>query len=165
MTALKWAWVPILLALIGWLLVHRAHQAPPAAGGTAPYGGTEVQSGGAKMPNLQNLTLTPGSAADNLAKTVTSGDFSHPVSLQDLSFDSSGNLADSARGQIKQLGSVLNAAPNLKIRLTGYGQTQDAGQSQADAIKSALTSAGVSPDRISTTGEAGNQAPSLSVAQ
>ena len=115
------------------------------------------------MPNLQSLNLTPGSTADSLAKAVTSGNYSQPFSLQDLSFDNSGDLTDSARGQIRELGSVLKAAPNLKVRITGHGETEDAGVSQANAIKSALTSTGISADRISTTGEAGSGNPSLTV--
>jgi hypothetical protein len=161
---LKYAWVPLLLALGVWLLAHRSRETVPAAGGTENSGGTVVQSGGGtKLPSLQNLNLTPGSTADNLAKAIAGGDFSHGFSLQDLSFDNVGNLTDSARGQIQQLGSVLNAAPNLKIQITGHGQTQEAALGQANAIKTVLTSIGVSGDRITTSGEAGSGAPSLSV--
>lgn len=163
----KWAWVPIVIALGGWLAWHNAHKTPPAVGGTASnYGGTEVQrSSEIQMPDLQNLNLKPGSLADNLAKAATSGDFSRTFSFQELHIDSAGNLAESDHNQIQELASVLKAAPALKIKIIGYGQTEDAGLSQANAIKSALSSAGVSSDRITTSGETGSQVPALSVVQ
>ncbi len=161
---LKYAWVPVVLALGVWLLAHRANTSNPAVGGTTESNQNYVQSGSSvKAPSVPSLSLTPGSTADNLSKALTSGDFSRVWTLQDLSFDNAGNLAESAGGQVQQIGAVLKSTPGVKIRITGYGQTDDAGLSQANTVKSALVATGISGDRINTGGGTGSKVPTLSV--
>jgi outer membrane protein OmpA-like peptidoglycan-associated protein len=109
------------------------------------------------------LTLTPGSTADSLSKALRSGDFRRVWNLQDVSFDSAGNLAGSASSQVQQIGSVLKSIPGVKIRITGYGETDDAGLNRANTIKSALAATGISQERIDVSGGTGNKMPTLSV--
>jgi len=142
-----------------WALSHRSHKAPEV-GGTADY--RQTQTGrGTKLPDLSNLNLTPGSPADKLAKAISNGDLSQKVDLEGLSFDGTGNLAESASGQIQELSSVLKAAPNVKAAIIGYGATQEEGLHKANSIKSALGSAGISADRVLARGETGSGAPGM----
>jgi hypothetical protein len=162
---LKYAWVPVVLALGAWFLAHRADRSKTSAvGGTTEGGENYVQSGSAvQSSSLSSLTLTPGSTADSLSKALRSGDFRRVWNLQDVSFDSAGNLAGSASSQVQQIGSVLKSIPGVKIRITGYGETDDAGLNRANTIKSALAATGISQERIDVSGGTGNKMPTLSV--
>jgi len=158
--ALKWA-VPLLIiaALAIWTL-SRNSQKTPAVGGTADY--TQTQAGrGIGAPDLSSLNLPPGSVADRIAKAISSGNWKQTFDLSNLSFDRAGHLANSSNAELRQLGSVLKAAPSLNVSITGYGTTQDEGVAKANSIKSALTSAGISPDRVLARGETGSGAPSM----
>jgi hypothetical protein len=155
---LKWAWVPLLLALAGWFAVN--HMNRPGVGGTAET--PTVTTGQAyKMPDLSQLHVTPGSVADNLAKAISSGDWSKTIDLQGFNTDATGALSESAKAGTREIGQVLAAAPTVKIQITGHGDTDEAGLSRANAIKSALLSAGIAEDRISTTGDTGTGVPSV----
>jgi hypothetical protein len=162
---LKWAWVPLLLFLFGLLIAQRTHRTP-AAGGTDNYNPAEVQRGqGASMPNLGSLNLTPGGIGDNLAKAVSSGNPDQPFAMSAQSVDDAGNLTDSGRKQVQEVGSVLKAMPNLKVSVTAYGSSEEAGASQANAIKAGLLASGVSGDRVATSGQLGNGPPTVRAQQ
>ena len=70
-------------------------------------------------------------------------------------------MANSANAEVQPIGSVLKAAPNLNVSITAYGATQDNGLAKANSIKSALTSTGISTDRVLARGETGSGAPSM----
>lgn len=171
---LKWAWVPLLLALAGWFAARHAHQAPEV-GGTVETNANAIATGRAYETNLSptghgygnadfsSLNLTPGGMADEMANAISSGDWNKTINLQGFTTDSTGAPTDSAKAGIGELGKVLSAAPNVKIRITGHGDTDEAGVKQADSVKSALVSAGVSEDRISTSGHAGSGVPTLNL--
>ena len=160
---LRYAGILMVLALAGWFIASRTHKTP-AAGGTANFSGTEVQSGrAASTPDLQSLNLAPGSTADQVAKAVASGNFGQPFSFAGVNFDSAGDLTASSQSQLQQLGSVLNAASDLKVTITAYGPTDATGSSRAEAMKSDLVDTGVAADRITTVGGTGTEGPSLRV--
>jgi hypothetical protein len=110
-------------------------------------------------------TLTPGSIADDISRAAASGDFSRTFSLQGITFDGAGNIAESARSRIQELGNVMSANTSLKLKITGYGMTDEEGLNRANVIKSALTSVGVSGNRVATTGQTGTSAPTVSVSK
>jgi outer membrane protein OmpA-like peptidoglycan-associated protein len=160
---LKWAWVPLLLALAGWFVANRMHRTSEM-GGTSETAGNTVATGRAyQTPNFANLNLTPGGIADNLAKAISKGDWSKTIELQGFTADTADTLSDSAKSSVREIASVLTTAPNVKVKITGRGDTEEAGSSRANAIKSALTSAGVAENRISTVGQAGEGAPTISL--
>lgn len=171
---LKWAWVPLLLALAGWFAARHAHQVP-AVGGTVETNANAIATGRGYETNLNptghgygnldfsRLNLTPGGMADELANAISSGDWNKTINLQGFTTDSAGALTDSAKAGIGEISKVLSAAPDAKIQITGHGDTDEAGVKQADSIKSALVSTGVSQDRISTSGHAGSGVPTVNL--
>lgn len=157
---LAWA-VPLIIAaaIAVWALSRHASRTS-AVGGTEDY--TQTQAGhGVGTADLSNLNLPPGSTADKMAKAVSSGNWNQQFDLSNLKFDSSGHLDESAHTELQQIGSVLKAVPNAKVSITGYGATQDEGMAKANSIKSRLTSAGVSAERMETRGDTGAGAPSV----
>jgi outer membrane protein OmpA-like peptidoglycan-associated protein len=160
---LKWASVALVLALAGWFFANRSHKTTPAdMGGTT--GRTEVTTGRSwQTPDFSSLSLTSGGIADRMAKAITAGDWNKAIDLQGWSFDSAGDLADSAKGDIKEIGQVLSSAPSVKLQITGYGETEDAGLSRANGIKSSLIAEGVTESRISTRGQVGAQTATVNL--
>lgn len=172
---LKWAWVPLLLALAGWFVASRMNR-PSNVGGTserAPYtagsgqdsrGAVSVQDSRAAVSvqdsrtpvqsprglDFSTLTLTPGGTADYLAKSIASGNWNRSIELSSSTPDS-----------VREISSVLSAAPSVKVRVTGRGDTQEAGLGQANAIKNALIAAGISESRIMTSGQTGTGVPTI----
>jgi hypothetical protein len=166
---LKWAWVPLLLALGGWFVASRMNR-PSNVGGTAERTtytagqdsrsanpipdsrtvATPVQS--PRTMDLSGLKLTPGGVADNMAKAIKSGNWNNPIEL-------SGTTPDS----LKEISSVLSTAPSVKVRITGRADTEEAGLSRANAIKNALVTAGIGESRIMTSGQTGTGAPTLNL--
>lgn len=158
---LKWAWVPLLLALVIWYAATHTRRAP-GVGGTSETNANISATGHAYgSPDLSSLNLAPGGIADNMAKAISSGDWNKTIDLQGFATDSAGALTDSTKGGIGEIGRVLSAAPAVKIRITGHGATDQAGLNQANSIKSALISTGISEDRISTTGQTGSGFPTI----
>jgi len=156
---LKWAAALVLVGVLAFWALSKSNN-PPASGGTADP--TETQSGHSfKTPDLSFLKLPPGSTGDKMAKAISSGNWKQTFDLSDLSFDRSGRLEDSTTTDLKQIGSILEAAPNLNLSITGYGATQDEGAAKADSIKSALNTAGISSDRLITRGEIGSDVPKV----
>jgi OOP family OmpA-OmpF porin len=160
---LKWASVALVLALAGWFFANRSHKTTPAdMGGTT--GRTEVTTGRSwQTPDFSNLSLTSGGIADRMAKAITAGDWNKAIDLQGWSFDSTGELADSAKGDIKEIGQVLSSAPSVKLQITGYGETEEAGLSRANGIKSSLIAEGVAESRIATRGQVGAGTPTVNL--
>jgi hypothetical protein len=161
---LKWAWVPVVLALLAFLIIHRANRnrtLDNMGGASENY---QTAAGHAhSAADFSKLNLTPGSAADRLAKAISSGDANSTIELREVNVDSAGDLTDSAKSSISQVGSVLSAAPDVRVRVSGRGSDQQAAQNQANAIKRALVSAGVKESRIDTSTQTGEGSPTISL--
>ena len=166
---LRWAWIPLLLVLGGWLLLRNRPER--GTGGTGDEFQTvqttrdTTRDVSRQTAQFESLNLTPGSPADRLAKGIASGDFTTPIGLQGLNFDDAGTLTEGARGNLAEVAGVLKASPNMKVTITCYGASEDAGLDQANKIKSALQSLGVSTDRLAAKGEAGSGFPKLNVSR
>ncbi len=160
--ALKWAWVPLVIALAIWFAASRTH-GPTSVGGTSETNGNAIATGSYHAPDFSRLNLTPGTLADTVAKTISSGDWNRSIDLAGFTTDSTGALPDATRDSVREIASVISAAPGVKVRIIGHGDTDEAGMSRANAIKSSLVSAGVSEDRIMTTGQAGPGVPTLTL--
>jgi outer membrane protein OmpA-like peptidoglycan-associated protein len=100
-----------------------------------------------------------------MSKAIAAGDWNKTFDLQGLSFDNSGMLAASAKSKVQEIASVLSRTPNARIQITGYGDTDEAALNQANGIKAALASGGVAADRITTAGQTGTHAPSITLMQ
>jgi hypothetical protein len=171
---LKWAGAALLLALIGWLVASHSNRNPVGGTSDTNYGTTMGRGSETNLsptghtyghPDLSSLNLPPGSIGDNLAKAISSGDWNKSIDLQGVTTDSSGALTDSAKAGVGEIGKVLSAAPNVKVRITGHGATDESGVNEANSIKSALVAAGISGDRISTSGQTGTGSPTLNLEQ
>lgn len=162
--ALKWVWVPVVIAIAAWLLARS--QRNNQMGGTGQPVTTQSSAGhGMSIPDFASLNLPPGSVADRIAKAISSGNWSQAISLNGLSFDSSGAVASADKGQFQQIASVLAAAPDVRVQVTGHGTSDEAALNQANSIKSALTAAHIPDDRITTRGQTGAEPPSFSLSQ
>jgi len=159
---LKWAWVP-LVALIAWFVASRLHQATPAVGGTAETSGNQALTGRGQTADLSKLNFAPGSLGDTLSKAISSEEWNKAIDLPGFVTDSTGALTDQAKAGVRDVASVLSAAPNAKVRIIAHGETAEAGLEQASAIKTALVSAGVSDDRILVNGQTGSGVPTISL--
>jgi len=157
---MKWAVALVIAGALGVWALSTSSNRTPAAGGTAD--GTETQTGhSANTPDLSRLNFAPGSMADRMTKAISSGNLKQTFALSNLSLDNNGRLQDSANNDLEQIGGILKAAPNLNVSITGYGATQNKGSAIADSIKSALTSAGISSDRVIAHGEIGTGVPTV----
>jgi len=152
-----------VLALFGWFIANRNARQNNMGGGADT---THREVGTVSTwhaPDYSSLNLTPGSPADNIAKAITAGDWSKSIDLEGLNFEPDGAISESAKPKLKEVASVLAATPGVRARITGYGETDEAGQKRADSIKSALDSAGVASDRISTRGQTGSGMPTVNL--
>jgi len=161
--ALKWAGAAAVLALLGWFISTHSNRGRGVGGTSETNLNTVATGGGYGHADLSSLHLAPGGVADNLAKAISSGDWNKTIDLQGFGTDSTGALTDSAKAGVGEVGKVLSAVPSAKVRITGHGETEEAGVNQANSIKSALVSAGISEDRISTSGQAGSGNPTLNL--
>jgi len=167
---LKWAWVPLLLALGAWFVASRMNR-PSDVGGTPERTAVTAGSGqdsrtatpipdsrtvapvqSPRTLDFSSLSLTPGGAADNLAKSIASGNWNNTI-----------ELSGSTTGSVREISSVLSAAPTVKVRITGRGDTEEAGLSRANAIKNALVASGISESRIMTSGQTGTGVPTINL--
>jgi hypothetical protein len=105
-----------------------------------------------RILDFSNLKLTPGGPADHLAKSITSGNWNNTIEW-------SGSTMDGVR----EISSVLTAAPSVKVRITGRGETEEAGLGQARTIKNALVAAGISESRIMSSGQTGAGVPLINL--
>jgi len=161
--ALKWAGVAAVLALLGWFISTHSNRGG-GVGGTSETNLNAVATGqGYGQADMSSLHLPPGGPADNVAKAISSGDWNKTIDLQGFSTDSAGDLTESAKVGVGEIGKVLAAVPNVKVRITGHGATEEAGVNEADSIKRALTATGISEDRISTSGQTGSGNPTLNL--
>ena len=152
--ALKWAILPLAL-LLGGILLFRANRNKDM-GGTRDETWTATNSA-TSVPREAN----PDYYIDQFKAAVARADGS-PVELQGVGFDSSGALSSDAKTKLSALGRMINGYPALKVSITAYGQTQDEAATKADALKSALASAGVSTDKVSTQTAVGDGLPKIS---
>lgn len=163
--ALKWAGLAAVLALLGWFIATQSPRGRGVGGTSETNLNTVATGGGYGRTDLTSLHLAPGGVADNVAKAISSGDWNKSIDLQGFTTDSSGALTDSAKAGVEEVGKVLSAVPSVKVRITGHGDAEEAGLNQANSIKSALVAAGISEDRISTTGQTGTGNPTLNLEQ
>jgi hypothetical protein len=160
-SALKWAVPLLIVAALALFAVSHNSEKTPAVGGAEDTVQSQAGRAAASMPDLSSLNLQPGSIGDKIAKAISSGNISQKFDMQGLTFDSTGNLTQTANTQVQQIASILKAAPNLSIAITCYGSSADDGKSKADSIKSILTSTGISSERVLARGEQGSGVPSV----
>jgi hypothetical protein len=101
------------------------------------------------------------SFTDNFKDAVTSAN-GVPVALEGVGLDSLGGLSSDAKTKLSALGKTINAYPSVKVSITAYGKTDSEAAGKADAIKTALATAGVSPERVSTQTATGEGWPKIS---
>jgi hypothetical protein len=145
---LRWA-IP-LAALLGILLLFRH-------GRNADRGATGEKTWVATGHSGTDL----GSFTEQMQSSLGRLD-GNPVELQGVSFDSSGGLSGDSSTKLSALGKLLNNNPDAKLAITTYGGSTEQAASKANTIKSAITSTGVSAERISTQPEVGNGWPKVS---
>ena len=76
----------------------------------------------------------------------------------------SAKLSASGASRASALAAYLQANPKARARIEGYGDKQTAGQRRADALRDALTAAGVAKSRLQSSGKgAGSKARALDV--
>jgi hypothetical protein len=148
--ALKWALIPLALLLAGIFLYRQSRNTD--VGGTREETWTATNTG---------VSGAPASFADRFNDAMNRANGS-PVDLQAVSFDSSGALSTEGKTRMAALSRMINDHPSLKVSVTAYGKTADEAATRANAIKSALTTAGVSADRVSTQTETGEGLPKIS---
>jgi OOP family OmpA-OmpF porin len=155
------AWVvPLLIALlIAGFLLSRGRRHEEAVGGTGDR--VLTQAGHDAGAAARNANVTPGGIADQVSQALARRDYNSTIDMSAVSFDETGHLAAPAGSKIQELSQVLVANPNVKIIITGYGSSQEEGLTRANAIKSALTDAGISGERVQTNGKAGSSSPTL----
>lgn len=67
----------------------------------------------------------------------------------------SAKLSDSGAATASALAAYLEANPKAKARIEGYGDAQTPGQRRADAVRDALTAAGIAKTRLQSAGRGG----------
>ena len=76
----------------------------------------------------------------------------------------SAKLSASGASRASALAAYLQANPKARARIEGYGDKQTPGQRRADALRDALTAAGISKSRLQSSGKgAGSKARALDV--
>ncbi|WP_448476936.1 OmpA family protein [Pseudoxanthomonas mexicana] len=76
----------------------------------------------------------------------------------------SAKLSASGASRASALAAYLQANPKARARIEGYGDKQTAGQRRADALRDALTAAGVAKSRLQSSGKGtGSKARALDV--
>lgn len=82
----------------------------------------------------------------------------------DVFAGNSAKLSSSGTSSTSALAAYLQANPKARARIEGYGDKQTPGQRRADALRDALTAAGVSRSRLQSAGKgAGTKARALEV--
>jgi hypothetical protein len=150
---LRWAVVPLAL-LLGVIYLVYQHGRQPNMGGTSED--TWVTHGAGTpitAPQIDTAQWT-----ERLKAAIASSD-GNPIDLQGVTFDNMGNLSATARSSLSQLGNLVNENPSMQVTVTAYGATAEEAAGRANAIKSALVSAGVAEDRIAVQPEIGQAIP------
>ena len=76
----------------------------------------------------------------------------------------SAKLSASGASRASALAAYLQANPKARARIEGYGDKQTPGQRRADALRDALTAAGITKSRLQSSGKgAGSKARALDV--
>jgi len=76
----------------------------------------------------------------------------------------SAKLSASGASRASALAAYLQANPKARARIEGYGDKQTPGQHRADALRDALTAAGIAKSRLQSSGKgAGSKARALDV--
>jgi hypothetical protein len=151
--ALKWALIPALLLLAGLFFLRQSRNTD--AGGTRDET-LSTSSTGASAPRVDTTSFT-----DHFKDAVTSANGA-PIELQGVNLDGAGGLSGDAEKKLSALGKMINEYPSLKVSITAYGKTEAEAAGKADAIKTALASAAVSPERVSTQTAIGAGWPKIS---
>jgi outer membrane protein OmpA-like peptidoglycan-associated protein len=163
-------WLPLLIAgllALGLLLFARSRMSRERVAERS----AAVVSGALSnitLPGGANISVPQGSINYNLARYLGDTSLGAPrtFTFDHLNFDSgTTQLTADSVPTVQNLAAIMKAYPNAKVQLAGYtdntGSTaanQQLSQNRADAVKSMLTNAGISGDRISAVGY-GDQSP------
>jgi hypothetical protein len=155
---LRWAAIPLALVL-GLLYLAYRHNHQENVGGTSDEALSSRTVGTVNSPSLQ----LPGTNLAYQLKRVMDGSEVAPVSLDGVSFDSSGTLSPASKSSLSTLIGTINDNPSSRLAVTVYGPTAEEAGSRANTLKSAFVGAGISESRISIRPEVGTGAPKVSI--
>jgi outer membrane protein OmpA-like peptidoglycan-associated protein len=159
--------VPLLLLLgalgIGGLLWWGARQhAEQARAAIEETGSTAVGTTGTRaLPGNANLRFPAGSIEDDLSTYLASAaSGSTKFEFDRIGFDTgSASLTPESREQLHNIAAILNAYPKATVAVAGHtdnvgreGANLALSRARAESVVSALTEAGVAPDRVRTEG-------------
>jgi hypothetical protein len=151
--ALKWAVIPLALLLAGIFLYR--HSRNTDVGGTREETYTTTN-------RVTGSSYVDTTSFTDRFKNALANPTGSPIDLQGVGYDSLGGLSSDAKTKLSALGKMINNYPSLKVAITTYGKTEDDAASRANAIKSALATAGVSTDRVTTETAVGEGWPKIS---
>jgi hypothetical protein len=157
--SLKWALIPLALLVAGVLVYRNIHAFRTArttdVGGTGEKTWTTTDSG-SSAPRPANAAYV-----DQFKNAIARADGT-PVELQGVGFDGSGALSSDGKTKLSALGRMLNSYPDLKVSITAYGKTEEEAAKNAEAIKSTLTTIGITADRVTAQPQVGDGTPKIS---
>ncbi len=170
----KFNWIPWALLALGLLALLFALSrcgrdetavAPVVVNETEPVTNTITATttattpGSLNLPGGRVLAVTPGGLNEQVGGFLA-GTEATPRTFQfdRLNFaTSSSAVRPEEQGDLDQMGDILQAYPNSRIRVVGYADARGSdpanaklGLDRANAVKTALTAKGVAADRIET---------------
>jgi outer membrane protein OmpA-like peptidoglycan-associated protein len=112
------------------------------------------------LPNGTTVSVWKDSLNDKLAKYLASGSSDVPKTFHfdHLKFRPTADLTTSSEHNLSALATILKAYPDVQVKLVDHSgnpahlNTKQKFSAPANAVKAELVSAGVNPERISTTG-------------
>jgi outer membrane protein OmpA-like peptidoglycan-associated protein len=157
-----WPWLLLLLVILAGVLIamkscrhdDTTRATAPATAPTPPVGIKKVT-----LPGGGSLDLEPASLNYLLQEYLASSTPApRTFTFERLNFaTASAELPADAQNTVEALAQILKAYPNAKIRLEGYADARGSdaanaqlGAQRATAVATALTSRGISADRIAT---------------
>lgn len=164
-TKKKTNWLPWLLAALGLLalllLLSRCNreEPAPAAVNTVDTATPDVSGETAAAGTAAAAGASTGNILNDMRTYLASGEpAGRRFSFDDIQFATgSADVPAGAQTTISGLGQLLQSNSNARIRVEGYADARgdaaanrDLGARRAQAIKTALTGAGIGADRIET---------------
>ena len=147
---------------------------PTEAAGVAPAA-VPVAIERVTLPGGQAVDLEPATLNYDLQRFLASGDAApRTFTFDKLNFDTgAAAIRAEDRPTLQALGQILAAYPVARVRLVGYADARGAeptnaqlGTQRADAVKQALTGAGIAADRMeAASGGEGNAVASNATAE